>query len=73
MPSSYPKHGYAAVRPKSNTVVVVGPDFSTTVSLDDEREFPAENERLDVKVAPGTGDDLAFPLIVARLTQMSQE
>jgi uncharacterized cupin superfamily protein len=39
MLSSYPKDGYAAVRPESNTVVVVGPGFSTIVSLDEERDF----------------------------------
>lgn len=39
MPSSYPRDGYAAIRPESNTVVIVGPSFSTIVSLADEREF----------------------------------
>jgi uncharacterized cupin superfamily protein len=39
MPSSRPRHGYVAVRPESNTAVIVGPGFSSVVSLEPARDF----------------------------------
>lgn len=39
MPSSRPEDGYVAIRPESNTAVIVGPNFSTIVSLDITRDF----------------------------------
>ena len=39
MPSSFAPHAYVAVRPDSNTALIVGPGFRRIVPLDEEREF----------------------------------
>lgn len=39
MPSSYAPHGYVAIRPDSNTALIVGPGFRRIVPLDEEREY----------------------------------
>ena len=39
MPSSYARDGYVAVRPDSNTALIVGPGFRRIVLLDKEREL----------------------------------
>ena len=37
--SSHERFGYAAIRPDSNTLLIVGPGFRRIVSLDDERDY----------------------------------
>ena len=39
MPSSHAPHGYVAIRPDSNTALIVGPGFRRIVPLDEEREY----------------------------------
>ena len=39
MPSSFAPQGYVAVRPDSNTALIVGPGFRRIVPLDEEREY----------------------------------
>lgn len=39
MPSTDPPHISAAIRPDGGTAFIVGPDFSATLSLADQREF----------------------------------
>ena len=39
MPSSFSPHGYVAIRPDSNTALIVGPGFRRIVPLDEEREY----------------------------------
>ena len=39
MPSSFSPHGYTAVRPDSNTALIVGPGFRRIVPLDEDRGY----------------------------------
>lgn len=39
MPSSFAEHGYVAIRPDSNTALIIGPGFRRIVPLDEERGF----------------------------------
>ncbi len=39
MPSSFAPQGYVAIRPDSNTALIVGPGFRRIVPLDEEREY----------------------------------
>ena len=39
MPSSWAGDGYVAIRPDSNTALIVGPDFRRIVPLDEDLEY----------------------------------
>ena len=39
MPSSFAPQGYVAIRPDSNSALIVGPGFRRIVPLDEEREY----------------------------------
>ncbi len=39
MPSSWESEGYVAIRPDSNTALIVGPGFRRIVPLDEELDY----------------------------------